>query len=182
MVNSSLIQFLSLTITPEGHEISVFDTSFVNVSKYSSNEEHVETQAAGEEVLNFVPTDLTSHNIVEENIDLEKSFLKKLQEFSPDMIALTIFSNEYGLGMTLLQIAKKYGKKDLQYKLRSIAAAGVAYKKADKKKNRRKAIKLFDEALAAHTCPIMEAFVSGNSFAKGFGKGATLRRGGDTGF
>ena len=70
------ISVLSAIAKKEGHEISVFDTSFVNVSKYSSNEEHVETQAAGEEVLNFVPTDLTSHNIVEENIDLDKSFLK----------------------------------------------------------------------------------------------------------
>ena len=102
------ISVLTAIAKKEGHEISVFDTSFVNVSKYSSNEEHTETQVAGEEVLNFVPVDLAGHNIVEEDIDLEKSFVKKLQEFSPDMIALTIFSNEYGLGVTLLQIAKKY--------------------------------------------------------------------------
>ena len=47
------------------------------------------------------------------------------------------------------KIAKTYGKKDKQYKLRATAAAGVALKKADKVKNRRKSVKLLQTALKA---------------------------------
>jgi TolA-binding protein len=45
------------------------------------------------------------------------------------------------------KVARTYGRKDKQYQLRATAAAGVAYKKADKKANRRKATLLFMKAL-----------------------------------
>ncbi|MBL8788314.1 MAG: tetratricopeptide repeat protein [Deltaproteobacteria bacterium] len=45
------------------------------------------------------------------------------------------------------KIAKAFGKKDKQFELRSLAAAGLAYKKADKVKNRKKVESLFKAAL-----------------------------------
>ncbi len=48
---------------------------------------------------------------------------------------------------TFEKVAKAFGKSDVQYKIRAIAAAGVAYKKADKVKNRRVATKLLEGAL-----------------------------------
>ena len=44
------------------------------------------------------------------------------------------------------KVKKKYGKKDLQYQLRATVAAGVAYKRADKVKNRKKTTKLLKAA------------------------------------
>src|SRR5690606_16579732 len=48
---------------------------------------------------------------------------------------------------TFEKIAKTFGKDDFQYRIRAISAAGVAYKKADKVKNRKTAVKLLDTAL-----------------------------------
>ena len=45
------------------------------------------------------------------------------------------------------KIAKTYGKKNQEYKLRAIASAGVAYKKSDKVKNRKSATTNLKEAL-----------------------------------
>ena len=46
------------------------------------------------------------------------------------------------------RIAKSYGKKDAQYKLRSVVGAALALKKANKTKHRRKVVKLLRSALA----------------------------------
>ncbi len=56
------------------------------------------------------------------------------------------------------KIAKKHGKKNAQYKLRATVASGVALKKANPSKNRRKATKAFAAALKIwakklHTTP-----------------------------
>jgi len=45
------------------------------------------------------------------------------------------------------KVAKSHGKKDKQYQLRAIVSAALAYKKADKVKNRRKVEKLLAAAL-----------------------------------
>jgi len=45
------------------------------------------------------------------------------------------------------KIARAYGKKDKEYELRMLAAAGIAYKKADKVKNRKKVEGLFRAVL-----------------------------------
>lgn len=45
------------------------------------------------------------------------------------------------------KIGRAYGRKDKEYELRSLAAAGLAYKKADKGKNRKKVEGLFRAAM-----------------------------------
>jgi len=47
------------------------------------------------------------------------------------------------------KVARTFGRKDKQYNLRATAAAGNEYKKADKVKNRKRAVKLFNKALKA---------------------------------
>jgi len=101
------ISILSAMAKEAGHTIDVFDTSFYNVEEYSFNRVHVDSQAAGEEVLNFIPVDYSSFNLVEIDVDLKTVFTNHVQSFSPDLIALTIFSQEYALGMELLKMAKE---------------------------------------------------------------------------
>ena len=48
------------------------------------------------------------------------------------------------------KVGKKHGKKDKQYAMRALAAAGVAMKKANKVKNRKKVTKLLSQALKAY--------------------------------
>lgn len=45
------------------------------------------------------------------------------------------------------KIARAHGRRDKEYQLRALAAAGLAYKSADKGKNRRKVLGLFKQAM-----------------------------------
>lgn len=89
------------------HKVRLFDTSFYNVKEICSNKIFLNSKQAGEEVLNFIPVDLTKYNIIKESVDLKSIFISVLKNFNPDLIALSIFSQEYGLGMYLLKIAKE---------------------------------------------------------------------------
>ncbi|SVB39342.1 uncharacterized protein METZ01_LOCUS192196 [marine metagenome] len=101
------ISVLSAMAKEAGHTVDIFDTSFFNVEDYSFNRVHVDSQQAGEEVLNFIPVDYSAWNLVEVDVDLETVFTNHVRSFSPDLIALTIFSQEYALGMELLKMAKE---------------------------------------------------------------------------
>jgi B12 binding domain len=88
------------------HKVKLFDTSFYNVKELSSNVVFLNSKQAGEEVLNFIPVDLSKYNIDKKNGDLNSSFVNLINDFKPDVVALSIFSQEYALGMSLLKMAK----------------------------------------------------------------------------
>lgn len=89
------------------HRVRLFDTSFYDSSELSSNKVFLNSKQAGEEVLNFIPVDLCKYGIKKEKVNMEKVFGDSLREFQPDLIALSIFSQEFRLGMYLLSVAKK---------------------------------------------------------------------------
>jgi len=92
------------------HKAKLFDTSFYNVKELSSNEVFLNSKQAGEEVLNFIPVDLGKYNIHKKKGDLNPVFLSLLNDFKPDVVALSIFSQEYALGMSLLKMVKNFSK------------------------------------------------------------------------
>ncbi len=90
-----------------GHKVRLFDTSFFDLEELTYNKVFVNTKQAGEEVLNFIPVDLSDYNTSKKKVDLDLIFRKELEVFQPDLVALSIFSQEYGLGMHLLEVVKK---------------------------------------------------------------------------
>lgn len=89
------------------HQVKLFDTSFYNVQELSSNKVFTDTKKAGEEVLNFIPVDLSEYGIEKKDVDLKSVFEGIVEEFNPDLIALSIFSQEFAIGMYLLKLAKR---------------------------------------------------------------------------
>lgn len=89
------------------HKVKLFDTSFYDTGKLISNSVFLNSKQAGEEVLNFIPVDLSKYGIIKKDTDVEKIFFGLVKDFKPDVIALSIFSQEFTLGMHLLKIAKK---------------------------------------------------------------------------
>jgi len=92
------------------HKVRLFDTSFYNVKELSSNMVFLNSKQAGEEVLNFIPVDLSKYGIEKKDVDLKLVFSSVLSEFKPDLVALSIFSQEYALGMFLMKIVKEVDK------------------------------------------------------------------------
>lgn len=75
---------------------------------FSSNDVFLNSKQAGEEVLNFVPVDLSRYKFEKTAIDLKSSFVSLLNGFKPDVAALSIFSQEYALGAYLMGIVKDF--------------------------------------------------------------------------
>lgn len=89
------------------HRVRLFDTSFYDVKEQSSNKVFLNSKQAGEEILNFIPVDLTEYDVEKKTVNLREVFQALLNGFKPDLIALSIFSQEYALGTYLLKIAKE---------------------------------------------------------------------------
>lgn len=89
-----------------GHQVKLFDTSFINCEKYQSNEVFTDSKTAGEEVFNFTPVNLEGYDYGKKDVDLDMVFSEVIKAFKPDIVALSIFSQEFALGMYLLNIVK----------------------------------------------------------------------------
>ena len=89
-----------------GHQVKLFDTSFINCEKYQSNEVFTDSKTAGEEVFNFTPVNLEGYDYGKKDVDLDMVFSEVIKVFKPDIVALSIFSQEFALGMYLLNIVK----------------------------------------------------------------------------
>lgn len=88
------------------HKVALFDTSFYNVRELSFNKVFVNSKQSGEEALNFIPVDLSKYKIEKKEVDITPTFTRLLSDFKPDVVALSIFSQEYALGMYLMKIVK----------------------------------------------------------------------------
>lgn len=89
------------------HKVKLFDTSFYDVKGISSNKVFLNTKQAGEEVLSFIPVDLSDYHIEKKAVDLKSVFIGLVNDFKPNIVALSIFSQEYALGMYLLKLVKE---------------------------------------------------------------------------
>jgi len=87
------IAMLSAVLKEAGHEIQLFDTTFFN--KKSG-----ETNKLGEKHLIFKKTDL---DIKLDKSDMKEEFRKAINNFKPDLIAISATSINYSLGLKLLK-------------------------------------------------------------------------------
>ena len=62
-----------------GHEIDLFETTYIDLG-FKSNKEVLE------EMFVFKPVEVSSVNLVKEKDSLDDSFLEKLKSFDPDML------------------------------------------------------------------------------------------------
>ena len=101
------VSILSAIARRHGCEVELFDTSFFDVSGLSSNLSYLGMKESGEEALGVIPCDTSAYNLTEVSADIDELFMARVREFAPDLIAVSIFSQEYHLGMHLLGLAKQ---------------------------------------------------------------------------
>ena len=104
------ISTLCAIIKSKEHEVLLYDTSFFETSSYNSNSDFVPNNEVGEEISNFIPVDEEKYGLEKTSVELDKDFTKVLQEFKPDLILVSTLSQEFGLSVYLLRIAKEYDK------------------------------------------------------------------------
>lgn len=91
-----------------GHEVSLFDTSFIQTKEILHNKNYAGITEAGIEILNFPPVDLSSYNLRQEPKKLDIDFLAALKSFNPEVIAISSLSVEWKLSLFLAETVKKY--------------------------------------------------------------------------
>lgn len=93
------IAILSACLKEAGHITDLFDFTFI---KQEST--HVE------EVSNFLPTEYTLEDLVKDDPieDIDIAFCRKIKEFLPDLIAVSVMSSSFDMAIDLLNKNKKY--------------------------------------------------------------------------
>jgi anaerobic magnesium-protoporphyrin IX monomethyl ester cyclase len=91
-----------------GHEIRLFDTSFIEANDLQSNSDYKGGSAAGEEILNFAPVDLSGYNLINESKNVSEALTDQLIEFAPDVIGITALSLEWPLCVHLMKTIKAH--------------------------------------------------------------------------
>lgn len=94
------ISLLSAIARRLGCETMLFDTTGVDFG-YVSNID------SGQNAAIFKPVDLTKYGIKKLKIDLKTVFLKALQDFCPDCLALSVLSDEFLIAGEISKIAKE---------------------------------------------------------------------------
>ena len=97
------LTLIMTVVANAGHEVRLFDTTFMNVSEPIDNKIR---EKAG--IVKPVPLDHFFNKKSKNHIEL--SWLKAIEEFSPDVIGTTILEDSYQYCDRLLNLAKdKFG-------------------------------------------------------------------------
>jgi len=83
-----------------GWEIKLFDTTEIDFG-------FVDNTQSGQSARTFRPVDLSQYGIEKTKIDLRSKFIKALEEFGPDCLALSVLSDEFLIAAEISKIAKE---------------------------------------------------------------------------
>ncbi len=90
------IAFLSALLKRDGHEVSLFDTTYYDLS-YGVNSEGLKA-----ENLNVVPFDMGARGIQMKSTDWRADIREQAKNFNPDLIAISSTEDMWELGLMLL--------------------------------------------------------------------------------
>ena len=92
---------LIMTVTEiAGHEVKLFDTTFMNVSENKDDAVRVKSGQVK-------PVSMDNYFTKKSKEQIENAWLDEIEKFSPDLIATTIVEDSYEFADRLLNIAKK---------------------------------------------------------------------------
>lgn len=103
------IAVLSAVLKKHGHQIKVFDFTFIKTKKSKSHEEQ-NKELSYEAV--YLPTKYTLEDLVKNDPveSLESKFKQCLRDFEPDIIAMSSTSGAFSMGIDLLRKCKSHIK------------------------------------------------------------------------
>jgi radical SAM superfamily enzyme YgiQ (UPF0313 family) len=97
------ICYLSSYLKRDGHQVQVFDTTFIKCGNIQNDEE---LRALSLQVRN---PDFKKYNLLERDVDVVAELESQIQSFQPDIIAMGVTDPNYNFGLELLEkIRTKY--------------------------------------------------------------------------
>ncbi len=95
------VSLLSACLKREGHETRLFDTTFYRTRGKTGDEARVET-------LQIKDASLEEYGVKEKETDMVDDFRKLIDEFKPDIIAVSVVETTYLIGLKLLKSIGDY--------------------------------------------------------------------------
>ncbi len=94
----------------KGHEIRLFDTSYMDTSEFTTYTGFSSKGMtdSGSQILNLKVCDLSSYDLEQEEVDIAAELRHVLNEFQPDVVAISVLSIEWSLSVHLLRTVKKF--------------------------------------------------------------------------
>lgn len=98
------IGYLSSYLKRDGHQVKVFDTTFIKCGDFQNDEELRESS------LQVRNPDFKKYGLVEKDVDVFAELESEVRSFSPDIVAVSVVDPNYNFGLELLQSVKKAHK------------------------------------------------------------------------
>lgn len=95
---------LSSYLKSNGHDVKVYDTTFIKCGNVQNDEE---LRAASLQVIN---SDFRQYELIERKSDAHAEFEKEVDSFKPDVIAMSVVDPNYNFGVELLRRVKNKHK------------------------------------------------------------------------
>lgn len=81
------ISLLSAILKREGHKVDLFDTTFIDLGSKDNTQVRSRLKI-------FKDIDLSEYDLSKKKLSLRRELLKKLNEFKPDIVGLSVLSDE----------------------------------------------------------------------------------------
>ncbi len=101
---SMSLSLLSAILKRAGHKTDLFDTTYIDFN-------FEENTGVRSRIKIFKPVDFSAFDMKKKKVNLEEEFLKKLNEFKPDIVGISALSDEVDIGLKISEMAKKWNKK-----------------------------------------------------------------------
>ena len=98
------ICYLSPYLKRDGHQVKMFDTTFMKCSDIQNDDKLRESS------LQVRNPNFKKYGLVEKEIDVFKEFEREIELFEPDLIAMSVVDPNYNFGLEFLRKAKKKNK------------------------------------------------------------------------
>ena len=96
------IAMFSAILKKEGHQVQIFDTTYYSID-YG-----MDSDGSKMERLNVVPFKMETKGIRLKNSDWKNDLAKQIEDFKPDLIAISSTEDMWELGMLILNELKEY--------------------------------------------------------------------------
>ena len=98
------ISYLSAYLKRDGHEVKMFDTTFMKCGDIQNDDK---LREASLQVRN---PDFNKYGLVEKETDVFDELEREIESFKPELIAISVVDPNYNFGLELLARAKKKNK------------------------------------------------------------------------
>jgi radical SAM superfamily enzyme YgiQ (UPF0313 family) len=100
------LSLLSAILKQQGHEVDLFDTTFIDFGFKDNTEVRSKLRI-------FKEVDFSQFDVTKKKLNLEQGLIKKLDNFRPDVVGISALSDEIYIGFKISKIVKQWNARTI---------------------------------------------------------------------